>query len=207
MKSDERLRRSVLESDIILADGMSVVWASKVLGTPLPERVAGIDLMMRILARGNEAHYRVYLLGAQQSVVEEVARRVGVDFPGVQIAGFRNGYFGPDDEEAIADSIAAARADVLFVAMTSPKKEEFMARWGSRLSVAVSHGVGGSFDVYAGVVSRAPRIWQSLGLEWLYRVLQEPGRLWKRYLITNTLFVAFVARDLFTRRTKAPSIR
>jgi exopolysaccharide biosynthesis WecB/TagA/CpsF family protein len=207
MQRDARLRSSVLASDIILADGMSVVWASRVLGSPLPERVTGIDLMMRILERGNRAGYRVYLLGAKQEVVEEVARRIAADYPGVQVAGFRNGYFGADDEAQIADAIAAAHADVLFVAMTSPKKEEFMARWETRLGVKVSHGVGGSFDVYTGVVSRAPASWQTLGLEWLYRVLQEPGRLWMRYLITNTLFIVLVARELLrTRRGTARSV-
>ncbi|MDX1694011.1 MAG: WecB/TagA/CpsF family glycosyltransferase, partial [Ketobacteraceae bacterium] len=108
---------------------------------------------------------------------------------GVVLAGRRNGYFSKEEEPQIAREIADAKADVLLVAITSPKKEQFMARWNDVIQVPVVHGVGGSFDVMAGKVKRAPELWQKLGLEWLYRVKQEPGRLWKRYLVTNTLFL------------------
>jgi N-acetylglucosaminyldiphosphoundecaprenol N-acetyl-beta-D-mannosaminyltransferase len=104
----------------------------------------------------------------------------------------------------VADAIAAAKPDVLFVAMTSPMKERFMARWSARMNVPVCHGVGGSFDVMAGKVERAPALWQRLGLEWLYRVKQEPGRLWKRYLFTNVAFVKLVAREWVRRLTARP---
>ena len=202
MRRDAALRAAVLESDIIFADGMSVVWASRLLGEALPERVTGIDLMMGILARGTEHGYRVYLLGAEQQIVEQVASRIRRDYPNVVLVGYRNGYFGPSDEPEIAAEIAAARPDVLFVAMTSPKKEQFLAQWGSKLRVPVYHGVGGSFDVYAGKVERAPPAWQRLGLEWLYRLLQEPGRLWKRYLYTNTVFTLLVAQDWIKKRSR-----
>ena len=119
---------------------------------------------------------------------------------GVVIAGRSNGYFGDEEEEANANDIAASNADVLFVAITSPKKERFMARWGSTINTKVVHGVGGSFDVVAGFVERAPESWQKLGLEWLYRVKQEPGRLWKRYLVTNLKFIGRVMLDLVLRR-------
>ena len=115
---------------------------------------------------------------------------------GVVLAGRRNGYFNDDEEKAIANDIADAKADILFVAMTSPKKEKFMARWKDTMEVPVVHGVGGSFDVMAGKVKRAPIAWQKMGLEWLYRVKQEPGRLWKRYLVTNSLFCWFVVKSL-----------
>lgn len=202
MRRDAKLRSSVLESDIIFADGMSVVWASRILGQPLPERVAGIDLMMGILERGDRHGYRVFLFGAKQDVVDKVARRIHTDFPGVVIAGTRNGYYGPDEEARIADEIAEARPNVLLVAITSPKKERFLARWAETIGPCVCHGVGGSFDVYADLVQRAPPGWQKLGLEWLYRLLQEPGRLWKRYLYTNTIFVGLVAKDWIVRRDR-----
>jgi N-acetylglucosaminyldiphosphoundecaprenol N-acetyl-beta-D-mannosaminyltransferase len=205
MRRNVRLRQAVLESDIILADGMSVVWASRVLGRRLPERVAGIDLMFGILERGDQHRYRVYLFGARQEIIEEVARRVSGDYPGVEVVGYRNGYYDADDEPQIAADIASARPDVLFVAMTSPKKEQFLARWNETMRVSVTHGVGGSFDVYAGMVQRAPRLWQKLGLEWLYRLLQEPGRLWKRYLDTNSVFLWLVASEWLTRRGRVGS--
>jgi N-acetylglucosaminyldiphosphoundecaprenol N-acetyl-beta-D-mannosaminyltransferase len=195
-RSDE-LRKSVLSSSVIYADGMSVVWASRILGRPLPERVAGIDLMHAILEHGNTRSYRVFCLGARQEILDEVVRRFGESYPGVTIAGARNGYFTAEEEESVAEQIRDAKPDVLFVAITSPKKENFMARWSGVMQVPVVHGVGGSFDVVAGLVERAPESWQRLGLEWLYRVKQEPGRLWKRYLVTNSLFLGLIVREYF----------
>ena len=189
MHRNPELKEDVLASDMIFADGMAVVWASKVLGKALPERVTGIDLMYGLLERGNEKNYRVFCLGASEDVSIEVERQIKEKYPGVVVAGRRNGYFSDDEEESIAQSIADAHADILFVAITSPKKEKFMAKWNDLMSVKVVHGVGGSFDVMSGKVERAPDVWQKYGLEWLYRVKQEPRRLWKRYLVTNTLFL------------------
>jgi N-acetylglucosaminyldiphosphoundecaprenol N-acetyl-beta-D-mannosaminyltransferase len=192
MERDSELSEAVLSSDEIYADGMSVVWASRMLGTPLPERIAGIDLMHGILQRGQAHGYRVFCLGATQGVLDAVCGRFADSYPGTVIVGAHSGYFEPEEEEKIALSIRDATADVLFVAITSPKKEQFMARWSAVMNVPVVHGVGGSFDVVAGVVKRAPESWQRAGLEWLYRVCQEPGRLWKRYFVTNTTFVKIV---------------
>jgi N-acetylglucosaminyldiphosphoundecaprenol N-acetyl-beta-D-mannosaminyltransferase len=197
MGRDDELRQSVLSSDIILADGMAVVWASRLLRRPLPERVAGIDLMMAMLARGNERRYAVYCLGATAEVSREVAARIRAGYPGVRLVGWHDGYFRDGEEAAIADEIARLEPDILLVAMTSPKKEHFLARWSGKIKVPVCHGVGGSFDVMAGMVQRAPERWQRLGLEWLYRVKQEPRRLWKRYLVTNVLFCRMIANELF----------
>lgn len=205
MGRDPALREAVLSSDLLLADGMSVVWASRVLGEPLPERVTGIDLMFRLLGLCDRKGYRVYCLGAEEGVIREVARRIAAEYPGAVLAGWRNGYYAPGEEEAIVGEIARCRPDLLLVAMTSPKKEAFMARWGEKMGVTVCHGVGGSFDVWAGKVSRAPEAWQKAGFEWLYRVIQEPRRMWKRYLVTNSLFLWMVAserlRALFRRGT------
>jgi N-acetylglucosaminyldiphosphoundecaprenol N-acetyl-beta-D-mannosaminyltransferase len=196
MQRDEELRADVLSSDLVLADGMAVVWASRLLGRPLPERVAGIDLMMGMLTRGNLAGHRIYCLGATPDVLEAVVARITREYPGVTVAGCRHGYFTDAEEVHVAADIAAARPDILLIAMTSPRKERFLSRWSRSLAVPVCHGVGGSFDVFAGHVQRAPERWQRMGLEWLYRVKQEPRRLWKRYFTTNSAFVVMLAAAL-----------
>ena len=198
----------MLDSDVVVADGVGVVWASRILGAALPERVTGIDLMTQMLRRGNEEKWAVYCLGATEDVLARVVAHIGEHYKGVRVAGHRNGYFSAADEPAIAESIRASGADILLVAMTSPKKEQFLARWHTTLNVPVCHGVGGSFDVVAGKVERAPESWQRLGMEWLYRVKQEPGRLWRRYLVTNVLFCGLVVKEFIrggARKTGAAS--
>lgn len=199
MRRDEALDWSVRTSDLILADGMSVVWASRILGRRLPERVAGIDLMTEMMRLADARGFRVYFLGAKQEVLDSVLDHVRREYPRLVIAGSHHGYFNESQEAPIAAHIADARPDMLFVAMTSPKKEQFLARWADTMDVRVCHGVGGSFDVIAGKVRRAPAVWQRLGVEWLYRVIQEPGRMWKRYLVTNTLFCGLVISSIFGR--------
>jgi len=197
MRRNPDLNSAVRSSNMILADGSSVVLASKILRKTLPERVAGIDLMHGILERGSKEGYRVFCLGATAEVLSKTIEEITRMYPGVIIAGSSDGYFDESGEEKVAQKIAEAKADVLFVAITSPKKEKFMARWNQLMNVPVVHGVGGSFDVMAGKVQRAPLIWQKYGMEWLYRVKQEPRRLWKRYLITNTLFVCLLLKEMF----------
>jgi N-acetylglucosaminyldiphosphoundecaprenol N-acetyl-beta-D-mannosaminyltransferase len=204
MRRDPALRADVLSSHQILADGVSVVWASRILGRPLPERVAGIDLMLGMLRRGNEHGYRIYCLGASEDVLAATAARITADYPHAEMVGRHHGYFSSQEEPGLVAAIADAKPDILLVGMSSPKKERFLARWGDQLGVPVCHGVGGSFDVLAGKVRRAPLVWQRLGLEWLYRVKQEPRRLWRRYLITNTLFCAMVLSELVRRRLLSP---
>ncbi|HET7724247.1 MAG TPA: WecB/TagA/CpsF family glycosyltransferase [Propionibacteriaceae bacterium] len=195
---DQALHAAMLSCDVILADGQAVVWASRMLRQPLPERVAGIDLFIRLLELADRDHLSVYLLGAKAEVVARVAEVMATTYPGARLAGYRDGYF--DDEAAVAADIAAAQPDMLFLGMTSPKKEKFLERYQPLMQVPVTHGVGGSFDILAGVTKRAPERWQRAGMEWAYRLLQEPGRMWKRYLRTNVLFSLMVARALLTRR-------
>ena len=204
MQRDPRLRNDVLASDIVLADGISVVWASRLVGRPLPERVAGIDLMYRLLERAAEKQHRVFCLGATAEVLSAAIDEFRRRFPSIVIAGSQHGYFEPDAEAQVAEAIAASRADIVFIAMTSPRKEQFLAQWSRVLGVPVWHGVGGSFDVAAGKVARAPMLWQRLGLEWLYRVKQEPRRLWKRYLVTNARFARMLLVEWLRRRPLAP---
>jgi N-acetylglucosaminyldiphosphoundecaprenol N-acetyl-beta-D-mannosaminyltransferase len=162
----------------------------------LPERVAGIDLFEELLALAERDGFSVYLLGAEPQVVRSLTQAVTARHPNLRIAGSHDGYFPKEDEPRLAAAIAACHPDILFIGMTSPKKEIFLARWGPQIGASVCHGVGGSFDVLAGKTRRAPRVLQKLGLEWLYRVAQEPRRLWRRYAVTNTSFVWLVLREL-----------
>ncbi len=198
MRKDPELSEAVLSSDDIYADGMSVVWASRILGHPLPERIAGIDLMHEIMALASANKLRVFCLGAKQEILDKVIAEFTGLYPGAVIAGSHHGYFNEDGEALVADKIREANADILFVAITSPKKERFMAKWSAHMRVPVVHGVGGSFDVVAGLVERAPESWQRLGLEWLYRVKQEPRRLWKRYFVTNSVFIGMIVKQLIS---------
>jgi N-acetylglucosaminyldiphosphoundecaprenol N-acetyl-beta-D-mannosaminyltransferase len=198
MRRDAALRQAVTSADIVLADGQSVVWASRLLGAPLPERVAGIDLFTELLAEAERRGYRVYFLGARPDVLARMLAAVSQRFPALTIAGSRDGYFTLDDEPDVAEEIRASKADLLFLGISSPKKELFLERWGQTAGVYVAHGVGGSFDVLAGVAARAPIWWQQHGLEWLYRAWQEPMRLGPRYLKTNVAFMRLVGLELVT---------
>jgi len=199
MKRNPELRDAVLNSDVIFADGAGVVLASKLLGEPLPCRIAGIDLMWEMYKASNTKKYRVFCFGATEEINTKVADIIHEEFPDLLLVGRRNGYYDENEEERIANEIAATKPDILLVAMTSPKKEKFMANWSVTMNVPVVHGVGGSFDVMAGKVKRAPELWQKFGMEWLYRVKQEPGRLWKRYLITNSLFFSMLIKAMFKK--------
>ncbi len=201
MGKNPELKEAVLSSDVIFADGAAIVLAAKVLGHPLPERVTGIDLMFGMFERGKDLGYRVYCLGATEEVSKQVEENIARDYPGLILAGRHHGYYGEDEEQAIAEDVRDSKADILLVAMTSAKKEKFLAKWMDFMNVSVCHGVGGSFDVYSGKVERAPEMWQKYGLEWLYRVKQEPGRLWKRYLFTNIEFLWLLLKErLFPKK-------
>ncbi len=204
MRRDSKLHEAVTGCDIILADGIAVVLGLRLLRRSIPGRVPGIDLMHEMLREGRSRGYRVFLFGATEEVSATVERCIGERYPGVVVAGRRNGYYHDDAEAEIVDQIRASKADILLVAMSPPKKEIFLAKWRDGLGVPVCHGVGGAFDVMAGKVKRAPELWQRLGMEWFYRVVQEPRRMWRRYLVTNTLFGMLLLReilaDVFSRK-------
>jgi N-acetylglucosaminyldiphosphoundecaprenol N-acetyl-beta-D-mannosaminyltransferase len=204
---DPALAAIVNGCDVASADGQPIVWASRLLGRPLPERVTGVDLMERLIARAGAAGHRVYFLGARPEVVSGVVARVARDDPTTVVAGSRDGYWRPEDEGAVARAIAEARPDILFVAIPSPAKERFLDRWKGTIGAGFVMGVGGSFDVYAGMIPRAPERWRRFGLEWLFRLLQEPRRMWRRYLVDDLLFVPIVAsawlRTLRSRRLRS----
>lgn len=188
-QKNSELRAALKDADLVLADGAPIVWLSRMLGRPLPERVAGIDIMFELLREANDRYYSIYFLGAKSEVLQEVINIVRRDYPSIRIAGYRDGYFNEDQERSVAENIRSSQADILFVAISPPKKEIFLRKWRAFMNVPICHGVGGSFDVVAGVTKRAPLWIQKCSLEWLYRLIQEPRRMWRRYLITNTIFI------------------
>jgi len=201
LRRDRSLREIVERCELVSADGMAIVWASRLLGDPLPERVNGTDLMLRLLALAEERGWSVYVLGARPDVLERALARIRAAHPGLRIAGSRDGYFADDESAAVAGAIRTAAPDLLFVAISSPRKERWLADHGRDLGVPLVMGVGGSIDIVAGVTRRAPRWLQAAGLEWLVRLLQEPRRLGRRYLVTNVRFLALLGRELLRRRT------
>lgn len=194
--SDERLKRALLEADLVTADGMSVVWASRLFGRALKERVTGIDLFERLVEHAAERQLSVYLLGARDESVRQTAAVLTARHPQLRVAGYRDGYFSQSESDEVALAIKQSNADLLFVAMGSPTQEYWIASNLARTGVRFALGVGGSFDHVSGLVPRAPRWMQKLGLEWFHRLLREPRRLWKRYLVGNLRFVWLVARQL-----------
>lgn len=196
LQTDEKLQESVNNADLINADGQAVVWASKILKKPLKERVAGIDLFVNLLEMAHQNHYSVYLLGAKPEILESLVHQLGEKYSPGLIAGFHHGYFAAAEEEEIAKKINESGAKFLFVAITSPKKEIFLNTYKNHLkNLNFIMGVGGSFDVLAGKTKRAPIWMQNAGLEWFYRFIQEPKRMWKRYLIGNSKFIALVCKE------------
>ena len=198
---DEELRRIINACALVNVDGMPVVWASRLLGKPLKERVAGVDLFEALMRRAGERGWRVFLLGARAEVVGAVADTYARRYPRLAIAGWRDGYWrGEAEEAAVAAQVRDSRADLLFVAMGSPKKEQFLGRWQDTMRVPFAMGVGGTFDVAIGRVKRAPRWMQRAGLEWFYRFLQEPRRMFRRYFIEDMAFIWLLVREAAHRR-------
>ena len=201
MQKDVQLRESVNSADLINADGQAVIWASKLLGKPLKERVAGIDLMENLVELAHQKGYKIYCLGAKEQVVSKVIEKYKQNYSKDIIAGYRNGYFSKEEEPGIAKDIAESGAQILFVAISSPKKENFLYENRETLKVVnFIMGVGGSFDVVSGLVKRAPLWMQRSGLEWFYRLIQEPKRMWKRYLIGNSKFILLTFQEKFKNK-------
>ena len=199
MQKDPVLADSVRACDLINIDGMGVVFGARFLGHDVPERVAGVDLFHELLTMSARRDFPVFLLGATEEVVSKTVEKVKAQNPNLNIAGYHDGYFfgnkEGDNEEAVVNKIRESGAKLLFVAITSPKKENFINKWQDKLGVDFVMGVGGTFDVVAGKVNRAPLWMQNAGLEWLYRVMQEPGRMWKRYLMTNSKFLFLLIKN------------
>jgi N-acetylglucosaminyldiphosphoundecaprenol N-acetyl-beta-D-mannosaminyltransferase len=206
MGKNAELREDVSTADVINVDGAGVLWGARLLGVALNERVAGVDVMTEMFALCARKAYRPFLLGAEQHVLDAVRSTLARDYPTLEIAGLQHGYFDQGEEAGIVATINASGADCLFVALPTPHKERFLKRHREALLPSFVMGVGGSFDVYGGKVSRAPVFIQRAGLEWLFRVAQEPRRLWRRYYETNTAYIAMLWREFQQARRNPPAL-
>jgi N-acetylglucosaminyldiphosphoundecaprenol N-acetyl-beta-D-mannosaminyltransferase len=168
-------------AELVVPDGTGVVWAADYCKEPVAERVAGFDLLHELLRQGESYNWRVYLLGSTPEVIRETTSRLQTGYPGIVIAGYHDGFFGPDEDEQILAGILEAKPDLLFVARGADSQEPWIAKYKSRLQIPVMMGVGGSFDVISGKSRRAPKAFQKLRAEWLYRLIKEPTR-YKRML-------------------------
>lgn len=171
------LAQTIRQADLIIPDGIGLLYASNLLGRPLRERVAGIDFAYAALARCADAGRSAYFLGGKPGVAELAAVRIQQDMPHLNVAGHHHGYYEPHEESAIIEDINASGAEFLCVALGFPRQEQFLSIYRDRLQTKAGIGVGGSFDVWSGTLSRAPEAFQKLGLEWLYRLVQQPKRI------------------------------
>ena len=199
---DEALRGILRSAAVVTADGMSVVWASRLLGRRLKERVTGIDLFERLVGEAAERSVPVFFVGAREASVRRIVEVFQRRFPNLRVAGYRNGYFEAGENDRVVAAIRESRAELLFVAMGSPAQEKWIAANLEKTGARLAMGVGGSFDHLSGLVRRAPRWMQRAGLEWLHRLWLEPRRLWKRYLVGNTRFIGLVLRERKGKREK-----
>jgi N-acetylglucosaminyldiphosphoundecaprenol N-acetyl-beta-D-mannosaminyltransferase len=204
MRSLPRLQKFVAEAGLIVADGQPIIWASHGLDCPLPERVAGIDLIEAIAVRAQREGFGIYFMGATTEIMEQTVDKFRRKYPRLKICGYDDGYFTAAEAGDRATVIRESGAHILFVGMGVPKQEEFLEEQWDSLGVNVAIGVGGSFDVLSGARSRAPAWVQEVGLEWFYRLIQEPKRLWKRYLTTNSQFLFELGKQVLFNQFEAP---
>ena len=204
---NEEMKNIVNSCGIINADGASVVMASKFLSKKLPERVAGIDLMQELVKDAEINGHTVYFLGAKQEVVEKTVLEMKKKHPLLNVVGYRNGYFFEESWQEISLSLKQLAPDYIFVGITSPLKEYLIEYFYKSGNKGVFMGVGGSFDVISGFIPRAPRWMQNSGLEWLFRIVQEPKRLFRRYFKGNTRFIWLVIKERLKKDIKNDSKR
>ncbi|MCX7780071.1 MAG: WecB/TagA/CpsF family glycosyltransferase [Negativicutes bacterium] len=175
-QEDEELADILRQADLVVPDGAGVVWAARQQGQPLPERVAGFDLVQRLLELAAAKAYSVYMLGGAPGIAQQAAARAKTLYPGLHVAGINDGYFSPEQEDTILSAIREAKPHILLVALGVPRQEKWIVRHRQELKTPLAIGVGGTFDVMAGAVARAPLWMQNSGLEWLYRLLLQPSR-------------------------------
>ena len=198
-RSDAALTEAIRGADMVLPDGIGVVYAARILGTPIRERVPGIDFITEIFRQVAGTGKGVFLLGAKPGVAEQAARNLTASHPGLNICGTSDGYF--TDDAAVIDKINASGADILLVCLGFPRQECWMHANAHRINVKLMAGLGGSLDVFAGIVRRAPEKWQKLGLEWLYRLLENPARI-KRMMVLPAFMAAVIRERLTGGRNK-----
>ncbi len=193
-RKDPSFAADLAGAALTIADGVGVIYAAKILGTPLKSRVPGIDFAAGLMGEMAKKGQRLYLLGAKPGVADLAAANLEKDYPGLSVCGSHDGYFKEEESAAIAAGIRESGADAVFVCLGAPKQEAWMADYGAATGAHLLVGLGGSLDVFAGTVERAPAVWQKLGLEWLYRLVKEPWR-WKRMIrLPLVLWYALLAR-------------
>lgn len=197
---NKKFKQIINSCGLINADGISIIWAVKLLGMSLKERVTGINLMQSLIELATREGYKLYFLGAEEEIIKKVIKFYKSCYPTLQIVGFRDGYWDSSQEQEVVNAIKTTEPDILFVGISSPQKEIFINQYLEEMNVPLAMGVGGSFDVIAGKTKRAPKWMQRCGLEWLFRLYQEPRRLWKRYLIGNIIFVWLVLKEFIKVR-------
>lgn len=200
MRTDGEFRMAVLSSDCVTLDGMGVVWAAAWLGAKVPERVTGIDLLMRMMGLCEKRGFRPFIVGARADVLERAVAHLKRRFPALDMAGWHHGYWAPEGEAAVVELVARSGADCLVVALPYPRQDLFLRRVHAASGAAVAFGVGGSMDVLSGDRRRAPPWVQRCGMEWFYRLMQEPLRLGPRYVTSNARFLGVVLAELAARR-------
>lgn len=199
VQHDLALREAINKSTLVNIDGMSVVWALKFLGYKHVQKASCPDIFDRLMELAAEKGYRPFFLGTTPEILDTAIRNLKNEYPALEMAGSHHGYFNEENAEEIAKLIKESKADMLFLGISSPKKELFSDRYSAYMQVPYIFGVGGVFDILANVTKRAPRWMQNSGLEWLYRFLQEPRRMWRRYLIGNIQFVWIVIKEKFKK--------
>ena len=199
MQREPDFAKIILSCDQITADGQPIVWLSRVFKDPLPARVPSVDIMDALLPVAAEKGYKIFMLGAKEESVQSAANNIEREHPGIQIVGRQNGYFGVEDEPSIVERINESEADVLLIAISSPKKEEFVERNRAELQVPFVMGVGGAFDIRAGLTTRAPMWMRKTGVEWVWRFAQEPKRMGPR-IIDDLKFSRYIVREWRHRR-------
>ncbi|SEN31244.1 N-acetylglucosaminyldiphosphoundecaprenol N-acetyl-beta-D-mannosaminyltransferase [Terribacillus saccharophilus] len=191
-KVNAQFKQSLLDADYVIADGIGIIYASKMLGTPIQSRVPGFEVMQDLLGIAQTKQLSCYFLGASESTIEKTIKNVKSDYPELHIAGFHHGYIDILDEEVVK-SVKNSNPDLIFVAMGFPKQEQWISTYLPLFDKGIFMGVGGSFDIIAGNAKRAPKVWQKLNLEWFYRLLKEPAR-WKR-MIQLPLFIFEILKN------------
>lgn len=201
-QKDEYIKNVYNANDILTIDSIVGYYAVRLLGKKIKEPVSAVRLTLRFLELNAEKGYRFYILGARKEILNKAVSNLKQVYPRINIVGYHDGYFDLDNDETVINEIIQVKPDILLVAMSSPLKEKFISKNYKKINVPVSIGVGGTIDIIAGKYKLAPEWISTLGLEWFYRFIQEPLRLWKRYLVTNLLFIYLVIKSLLKRSNK-----
>lgn len=206
LQKDKEFRRIYDGADLVLVDGMSLIWAGKYLNTPFREKVSGSDLFVHLCEACAKKGHSVYFMGARPGVAQKAAEILQKTYPGLKVAGTYSPTFGfdkkEDENKMIVQMIREAKPDILFLGLGSPKQEKWIDKYRLEVQVPVSISVGISFDYVAGTVRRAPVFMQRIGLEWFWRLLMEPRRLWKRYLVDDPVFFSMVWKQKAASKTE-----